>query len=79
MYMYFEKNYFGVQHLLYMSNGSKIDYVEQCVHLGTTLSLDQASYTNSCIHNMGLNEKNSVLTNAIYWVVSVQLWRMKQV
>ena len=35
--MHFGKNYFDAQHVLHMSNGSKIDYVEQCVHLGTTL------------------------------------------
>ena len=33
--MHFGKNYFDAQHVLHMSNGSKIDYVEQCVHLGT--------------------------------------------
>ena len=41
--MHFGKNYFGGQHVLYMSNGSKKnDYVEQCVHvhLGTTLYSD---------------------------------------
>ena len=30
------RNYFGG----HMSNNSKLDYVEQCVHLGTTLSSD---------------------------------------
>ena len=29
--MHFGKNYFDAQHVLHMSNGSKIDYVEQCV------------------------------------------------
>ena len=38
--MHFGKNYFDAQHVLHMSNGSKIDYVEQCVHLGTTLYSD---------------------------------------
>ena len=40
--MYFGKNYFDGQHVLhnFMSNGSKIEYVEQCVHLGTTLYSD---------------------------------------
>ena len=38
--MHFGKNYFGGQHVLHMSNSSKIDYVEQCVHLGTTLYSD---------------------------------------
>ena len=33
---------FGGQHVLHMSNGSKIHYIEQCIHLlvGTTLSSD---------------------------------------
>ena len=35
--MHFGNNYFDAQHVLHVSNGSKIDYVEQCVHLGTTL------------------------------------------
>ena len=38
--MYYGKKYFDGQHALHMSNGSKIDYVEQCVHLGTTLYSD---------------------------------------
>ena len=38
--MHFEKNYFGGQQVLHMSNGSKIDYVEQWVHLETTLYSD---------------------------------------
>ena len=38
--MYFGKNYFVGQHVLHRSNGSKIDYVEQCVHLETTLYSD---------------------------------------
>ena len=38
--MYLGKNYFGGKHVLHMSNGSKIDYVEQCVHLGATLYSD---------------------------------------
>ena len=32
-------NYFDAQHVSHMSNGSKIDYVEQCVHLGTLFTL----------------------------------------
>ena len=44
--MHFGKNYFDAQHVLHMSNGSKIDYVEQCVHLGTTL------YSDISIRNM---------------------------
>ena len=38
--MHFGNNYFGVQHVFQMFNGSKIDYIEQCVHLGTTLYSD---------------------------------------
>ena len=38
--MYFVKNYFGGQHALHMHTCSKIDYVEQCGHLGTTLYSD---------------------------------------
>ena len=38
--MHFGKKYFDGQHVLHMSNGSKIEDVEQCVHLGTTLYSD---------------------------------------
>ena len=38
--MHFGTNYFDAQHVLHMSNGRNIDYVEQCVHLGTTLYSD---------------------------------------
>ena len=38
--MHFGKKYFSGQHVLHISNDSKIDYVEQCVHLGTTLYSD---------------------------------------
>ena len=38
--MYSEKKYFDGQHALEEFNGSKVDYVEQCVHLGTTLYSD---------------------------------------
>ena len=38
--MYFGKNHFVGQHVLHRSNGRKIDYVEQCVHLETTLYSD---------------------------------------
>ena len=38
--MHFGKNYYDAQYVLHMSNGSKIDYVEQCIHLGTTLYSD---------------------------------------
>ena len=41
--MYFWENCFDRQHALHMSNGSKIDYVEQCVHLGTALYSDNPS------------------------------------
>ena len=33
--MHFRKNYFDAQHVLHMSNDSKIDYVEQCVFMRT--------------------------------------------
>ena len=35
--MYFEKNDVNCYDLLFISNGSKIDYVQQCVHLGKTI------------------------------------------
>ena len=38
--MYFGKNDVNCHDLLFMSNGSKIDYVKQCVHLGTTIFSD---------------------------------------
>ena len=37
--MYFGKNDVNCHDVLFMSNGSKIDYVQQCVHLGTTIFL----------------------------------------
>ena len=53
--MYFGKNYFGVQHALHKSNDSKIDYVEQCAHLGTTL------YSDIFIRNIN-NAVNDLIT-----------------
>ena len=38
--MHFGRNYFDGQHVLHMSNGSKIDYVEQCGNLRITLYSD---------------------------------------
>ena len=38
--MYFGKNDVNCHDLLFISNGSKIDYVKQCVHLGTTIFSD---------------------------------------
>ena len=38
--MYFGKNDVNFHDLLFMSNGSKIDYVKQCVTLGTTIFSD---------------------------------------
>ena len=38
--MYFGKNDVNCHDFLFMSNGSKIDYVKQCVHLGTTIFSD---------------------------------------
>ena len=54
--MYFGENYLDGQHALHMSNGSKIDYVEQCVHLGTTL------YSDISIRNIN-NAANDFLIN----------------
>ena len=51
--MYFGKNYIGGQHVLHMSNRSKIDYVEQCVHLGATL------YSHISIKNIKADQLNS--------------------
>ena len=38
--MYFGKNYVNCHDLLFMPNGSKIDYVQQYAHLGTTILSD---------------------------------------
>ena len=35
--MYFGKNNLNCENLLCMSNGSSIEFVEQCVHLGTKI------------------------------------------
>ena len=44
--MHFGKNYYDGQNVLHVSNCIKIDYVEQCVHLGTIL------YTDISIRNI---------------------------
>ena len=38
--MYFGKDNLNCENLLYMSNGSSIEFVEQCVHLGTKIYSD---------------------------------------
>ena len=38
--MYFGKNNLNCENLLYMFNGSSIEFVEQCVHLGTKIYSD---------------------------------------
>ena len=35
-----EKKYVNCHDVSFMSNGSKIDYVQQCVYLGTTIFSD---------------------------------------
>ena len=57
--MHFGKRYFGEQHVLYMSNGSKIDFVEQCVHLGTTLYSDiSIRNINNAVNDLFMRTNN---------------------
>ena len=57
--MHFGKNYFDAQHVLHMSNGSKIDYVEQCVHLGTTLYSDiSIRNINNAVNDLFMRTNN---------------------
>ena len=59
--MHFEKNYFDRQHVLHMSNGSKIDYVEQYVHLGTTLYSDiYIRNINNAVNDLLMRTNNLV-------------------
>ena len=54
-----ENNYFNAQHVLHMSNGSKIDYVEQCVHLGTTLYSDiSIRNNNNAVNDLFMRTNN---------------------
>ena len=57
--MHFRKNYCDAQHVLHMSNGSKIDYVEQCVHLGTTLYSDiSIRNINNAVNDLFMRTNN---------------------
>ena len=57
--MHFGKKYFDAQHVLHMSNGSKIDYVEQCVHLGTTLYSDiSIRNINNAVNDLFMRTNN---------------------
>ena len=57
--MHSGKNYFDAQHVLHMSNGSNIDYVEQCVHLGTTLYSDIAIRNiNNAVNDLFMRTNN---------------------
>ena len=57
--MHFEKNNFDVQHVLHMSNGSKIDCVEQWVHLGTTLYSDiSIRNINNAVNDLFMRTNN---------------------
>ena len=57
--MHFGKNYFDAQHVLHMSNGSKIDYLEQCVHLGTTLYSDiSIRNINNAVNDLFMRTNN---------------------
>ena len=57
--MHFGKNYFDAQHVLHMSNGSKIDYVEQCVLSGTTLYSDiSIRNINNAVNDLFMRTNN---------------------
>ena len=59
--MHFGKNYFGEQHVLYMSNCSNIDFVEQCVHLGTTLYSDiSIRNINNAVNDLFMRTNNLI-------------------
>ena len=56
--MYF-LGYFDAQHVLHMFNGSKIDYVEQCVHLGNTLYADiSIRNINNAVNDLFMRTNN---------------------
>ena len=60
--MHFGKNYFDAQHVLHMSNGSKIDYVEQYVHLGTTLYSDiSIKNINNAVNDLFMRTNNPMV------------------
>ena len=57
--MYFGNNYFDGQYVLHRSNGSKIDYIEQCVHLGTTFySAISISIINNAVNDLFMRTTN---------------------
>ena len=57
--MYFGKNYFDRQYVLHRSNCSKIDYIEQCVHSGTTFySAISISIINNEVNDLFMRTTN---------------------
>ena len=58
--MHFGKNYFDGQYVLHLSNDSKIDYVEHCVHLLVGITL----YSNISIVNNAVNDL-FIITNKL--------------
>ena len=57
--LHFGKNYLDAQHVLHMSNGSKIDYVKQCVHLGTIVYSDiSIRNDNNAVHDLFMRTNN---------------------
>ena len=89
--MYFGKNDVNCHDLLFMSNGSKIDYVKQCVHLGATIfsdisikNIDNAvndlyMRTNNLMADFSYAESTtlSLLCNSYCMnVYGSQLWRL---
>ena len=76
--IHFGNNYFDAQHVLHtcMSNGSNIDYVDQCVHLGTTLYSDiSIRNINNAVNDLFMRTNNlmAVLINLINGCLSINL------
>ena len=57
--MYFGKNDVNCHELLFTSNDSKIDYVQQCVHLGTTIFPDiSIKNIDSAVNDINIRTNN---------------------
>ena len=57
--MYFGKNNLNCENLLFMSNGSSIEFVEQCVHLGTKIYSDiSKKYIDNATNDLYMRTNN---------------------